>query len=524
MQRHARYSVVRKLPLAAALVVVSAVMALVLGGASWGAGYDPAADPYSMSAITSSTGAQAWWNAGYTGQGIDVAVIDTGVAPVAGLSSSDKLIYGPDLSLESQAPNLTHIDTNGHGTFMAGLIGADQGTGAASSSNSSPTVYRGMAPGARILSIKVATADGGTDVTQVIAAIDWVVQHAHDPGLNIRVINLSYGTNSTQAYTADPLDYAAEQAWKHGIVVVAATGNTGFERGGGASGLADPASDPYVIAVGASDATATVGPKDMRVADFSASASTGSAKSPDLVAPGSHLQGLRVPGSYLDVNHPEGILDGNYFRGSGTSMATAITSGAVALILQRYPQLTPYQVKAYLQANADKIKAAGANQQGAGEIDLASMLGTNPPSGTDPSWYVPATGTGLIEQARGTDHIAHDGVVLSGEQDIFGKHVDTGSLANAEANASSWSGGTWNGSSWSGSSWSSSSWSSSSWSGSSWSSSSWSGSSWSSSSWSSSSWSSSSWSSSSWSSSSWSGSSWSGSSWSSSSWSGSSWS
>ena len=104
-------------------------------------------------------------------------------------------------------------------------------------------------PGSSV--VKVATADGGVDVSQVIAAIDWVVQHAHDNGLNIRVINLSYGTNSTQAYGVDPLAYAAEQAWKHGIVVVAAAGNTGYQRGNGAPGLADPAYDPYVIAAGA---------------------------------------------------------------------------------------------------------------------------------------------------------------------------------------------------------------------------------------------------------------------------------
>ena len=95
-----------------------------------------------------------------------------------------------------------------------------------------------MAPDARILSVKVGAADGGVDVTQVIAAIDWVVQHQHDNGLNIRVLNLSYGTNSTQPYTVDPLAYAAEQAWKHGIVVVAAAGNSGYQKGKGAPGLA----------------------------------------------------------------------------------------------------------------------------------------------------------------------------------------------------------------------------------------------------------------------------------------------
>src|SRR5205085_491219 len=143
-----------------------------------------------------------------------------------------------------------NLDTYGHGTFMAGLIAGDDGaTGSAA--------YRGVAPGARIVSLKVATADGGVDVTQVIAAIDWVVQHAHDPGLNIRVINLSYGTNSTQASGTDPLAYAAEQAWKKGIVVVTAAGNAGYQKGSGAPCLADPAYDPYVIAVGGADSMGT---------------------------------------------------------------------------------------------------------------------------------------------------------------------------------------------------------------------------------------------------------------------------
>src|SRR5207247_1109334 len=105
------------------------------------------------------------------------------------------------------------------------------------------TDFLGVAPDARIVSVKVADSHGNTDVSQVIAAIDWVVQHAHDPGLNIRVLNLSFGTDSTQSYVLDPLAFAAEVAWNRGIAVVAAVGNAGIS----ASGLADPAYDPYLI-------------------------------------------------------------------------------------------------------------------------------------------------------------------------------------------------------------------------------------------------------------------------------------
>src|SRR6185437_1256466 len=130
-----------------------------------------------------------------------------------------------------------YLDTYGHGTHMAGIIaGHDAGINPATNQGNS-TVFLVVAPAARIVSVKVADAHGNSDVSQVIAGIDWVVQHAKDPGLNIRVLNLSFGTNSGQAAGIDPLAYAVEQAWKHGIVVVASAGNTGYQRGGNAPGL-----------------------------------------------------------------------------------------------------------------------------------------------------------------------------------------------------------------------------------------------------------------------------------------------
>ena len=491
--------------------------------------YDPSTDPYSMYDTTLDTGAQAWWNAGYTGKGIDVAVIDTGVAPVEGLNGTGKVVNGPDLSLESQDPNLRDIDTNGHGTFMAGLIaGRDPGLEAPYSA-APASIYRGMAPDARIVSLKVGDADGGVDVTQVIAAIDWVVQHAHDNGLNIRVISLSYGTNSTQSYLVDPLAYAAEQAWKAGIVVVAAAGNTGYQVGAGAPGVADPGYDPFLVSVGGYDTMGTTDPGDDRLGGYSASSSgcapsgPGSAqvplcKGPDLLAVGSHLQGLRNPGSYVDLENPDGRLGTRYFRGSGTSEATAITSGAIALILQKSPNMTPDQVKQFLIQGAKPIAGVDPDDQGAGENDLTHLQNQSPPAASAQK-YAPSTGTGSIEASRGQDHLTADGVVLSGEEDIFGQPIDTSALAAAEASDSSWSGGTWNGNSWSGNSWSGNSWSGNSWSGNSWSGNSWSGNSWSGNSWSGNSWSGNSWSGNSWSGNSWSGNSWSGAAWASSAWS-----
>ena len=492
--------------------VLAIAFGMIHPGASWGSTtYDPTSDPYSMQNVTAGDGVQDWWSAGLTGSGVDVALIDTGVSPVPALSGDGKIVNGPDLSLESQNPSFQYLDTNGHGTFMAGIIGGNDGQ---------PGGYRGVAPDSRILSVKVADADGGVDVSQVIAAVDWVVQHRNDNGMNIRVINLSYGTDSSQPYLIDPLAYAVERAWKAGIVVVTAAGNTGP-----GSGLADPAYDPWVIAVGAADTMGTPSVSDDQPAPFSAGASGCSffnCRAPDLLAPGVHMQGLRDPGSYVDQTNPDAALGDQYLRGSGTSEAAAYVTGAVALLLQKYPQLSPDQVKQMLKESSDQLPGYAQSWQGAGELDLDALLADSPPSYAR-QFHLSSFGMGSLEASRGSNHLTLDDVVLQGQQDIFGQPFNSLRMAVLEARGSSWSGGTWNGSQWTGSSWSGSSWSGSSWSGSSWSGSSWSGSSWSDLLWSGNSWSGSSWSGSSWSGSSWSGSSWSGSSWSGDGWLGASW-
>jgi serine protease AprX len=465
-----------------AAVMVAVLLAVAnIGPVAATTPYDPATDGYSTAAIAHGLGADAWWDAGYTGAGVDVALIDSGVAPVAGLDSPGKVVYGPDLSFESQSPDMRNLDTFGHGTFMAGLIAGHDATLTAPYRGAPASAYRGIAPDARILSLKVATADGGTDVSQVIAAIDWIVQHRFDNGLNVRIINLSYGTNSIQSYMVDPLAFAVEQAWKQGIVVVAAAGNTGFQRGHNAPGLSDPGYDPSIIGVGSNDTLGTSTLADDRTSAFSASSSNGLAKAPDLLAPGSHVQGLRAANGYIDQGHPEGLLDGRYFRGSGTSQATAITSGAIALILQKYPNLTPDQVKRFIADNATKLGGSTSGVQGAGELDLAALLAATPPLLA--AHYPFGTGTGSLELTRGSDHLTLDGVVLAGEQDIFGAHFDSAASAAAEAAGNTWSGGTWNGNTWSGNTWSGNTWSGNTWSGNTWSGNTWSGNTWSGNTW-----------------------------------------
>ena len=200
-----------------------------------------------MYRVVQRVGAHYAWTQGYTGQGIDIALIDSGVVPVNGLTAPGKVINGPDLSFESQADNLRYLDTYGHGTHLAGIMaGRDDAVSEPTLANAYDH-FIGVAPDARIVNVKVADSRGATDVSQVIAAIDWVVQHRNDNGMNIRVINLSYGTDGTQDYLVDPLAFAVEQAWKAGIVVVVAAGNDGE-----GSPLRNPATDPFVIAVGAS--------------------------------------------------------------------------------------------------------------------------------------------------------------------------------------------------------------------------------------------------------------------------------
>jgi serine protease AprX len=486
----------------ASLVVAPVVLA---ANANAAASYDAAADGYSMAAITAQSGATMWWGAGFTGRGVDVALIDTGVAPVNGLTTPGKLIYGPDLSLESQAPNLANFDTNGHGTFMAGLIAGHDNALATPYASAPASQYRGIAPDARIVSLKVATADGGVDVTQVIAAINWVVDHKTDNGMNIRVLNLSYGTDTTQPSVIDPLSFAVERAWKAGIIVVAAAGNSGYVRSKRSPTLADPAYNPFVIAVGGYDTMGTASPADDTMGAYSQGGCSSPCKKPDFSAVGSHLQGLRVPNGFVDSTHPEGRLGDRYFRGSGTSEAAAITSGSIALLLQRFPTATPDRIKKFMAATGGKLTGP-LGQQGAGAVNMNTLIRDDSlPMHTQ--HFASALGTGSVELSRGRDHISQNGVQLVGDIDIFGKPFTSTS-------GGSWSGGTWNGSTWSGSTWSGSTWSGSTWSGSTWSSSTWSGSTWSGSTWSGSTWSGSTWS----------GSSWSGNGWSSNNWATGSWS
>ena len=469
-----------------------------------------------MHSITQEiTGASDFWKDGFTGEGVGVALIDSGVAPVPGLLTRGKVVNGADLSFESQSPYLRHLDTFGHGTHMAGIIAGQDFEMPSWYRGRRSTPFLGMAPDAHIINVKVADANGATDVSQVIAAIDWVVQHRNDRGMNIRVLNLSFGTDGVQDYRLDPLSYAAEVAWRKGIVVVTAAGNGGY----GSTKLNNPAYDPYVLAVGAADGNGTHAFADDTIPSFS---SCGDAlRHPDLVAPGKSVVSLRSFYSSADLLNPTGRVGTRFFRGSGTSQAAAVVSGAAALLIEQRPNLTPDQVKALLASTANKLPGPSSACQGAGMLDLerARIAATPQFVQNHPT----STGLGSLEAARGSANLSDGGKVLEGEIDIFGNPWDAKSWSAKSWSGTSWLGGLWNGKSWSGSSWSGKSWSGSSWSAIEWLQGSWSGKSWSDDSWDGKSWSGKSWSDDSWSGKSWSGKSWSGKSWSGKSWSSDEW-
>lgn len=444
-------------------------------------GYDPDADFGSMSEITRLTGAQAAWAAGYTGTGIDVALIDTGVAPVPGRGTT---INGPDLSFDYQTGMPASIDSYGHGTHLAGIINGRSmatptpspcATCLNSSGWSDTTQFVGMAPGARVVNVKVGSFDGGADVSQVIAAIDWVVKNKTANGMKIKVISLSFGSLSTNAYTKDPLAYATEVArTKGGLLVVAAAGNDGATR----VGLDDPAYDPFNLAVGAEDPMGTTTLVDDTIASWSGRGTT--ARPVDVVAPGTHVISLRVPGSFIDVNYGSTALVGtNYFRGTGTSQAAAVVAGLAALVYQKYPSATPDQVKKLILNTSTALTSSSAlatpTAAGKGLPNAGRAVTTALPSTTSSKQaWTAGTGTGLLENTRGGSHVITNGVELTGERSLFYNTAWSSSTwAKKSVGLTSWSlglflGQRWTGDAWSGTNYVNARWTLNDWTGATW--------------------------------------------------------
>ena len=481
-------------------------------------GYDVNGDVGSLYHISRVVNSQAAYEQGVTGKGVDVALIDSGVAPVQGLTSGN-VVNGPDLSFESQSTSLRHIDTFGHGTHMAGIIAGRDVVQSPYAFQGDARNFNGIAPDSRVVSVKVADHSGASDVSQVIAAIDWVVHNKNSNGLNVRVLNLSFGTDSVQPSTIDPLCFAVENAWRKGIVVVVSGGNAGSS----ANRLTNPAQDPFVIAVGALDSRGTANTTDDVVPAFSSRSTNG--RTVDLVAPAISVLGLRNPNSAIDQAVPTARVGTRFFRGTGTSQAAAVVSGSAALLLQRYPWLTPDQVKKHLTNTAAAFSGATTAERGSGVVNVRKAVNSTPPTTLAASQSsTVGTGTGSLEASRGSLHVGDSTSLLTGEQDIFGTAFDSTAWATATSTGNAWSGGTWMGNAWSGNAWSEQDWTGNAWSGTSWTGNAWSGNAWSDESWAGHAWSSDGWNGAAWSGSAWSGAGWSGAGWSGTSWTGAGWS
>jgi serine protease AprX len=454
-----------------------------------GLGYDPASNKGSLWHIGDVVGAHDSYRAGYTGEGVGVAIIDTGVVAVPGLDTGN-VYHGPDLSFDSQDPELVHKDAYGHGTHLASII-AGRDAPVSPSTYLERSRFNGIAPDADLLSVKVGASDGAVDVTQVIAAIDWVVEHRDDNGMNIRVINLSYGTDSVQSTFIDPLSFAVEQAWKSGIVVVVAGGNDGSDH----FDLATPARDPYVLAVGADDTMGTLTPADDVVPSWGTRGTN--QRHVDVVAPAMSVLGARVPRGYADERNPEARVGSRFARASGTSQAAAVVSGGVALLLDAHPELTPDQVKARLMTTARPFRSASVQYRGNGLIDIRAAQLIGPTDSRQPTAFY-GDGTGSIEASRGSTHV-YDGISeLRGEIDIFGNAWDGTSWARSSAAGTAWSGGEWRGVTWSGDGWDARTWRDVTWSTENWSARTWRDSEWSARTWRDGSWSGADWRDSAW--------------------------
>jgi len=314
------------------------------------------------------------------GAGVTVAILDSGVTTNTDLAAS-RIVGWKDFVNGQPAP----YDDAGHGTYVAGLIAGDGTASLPLDDGGCATVqFRGVAPAADIVGIKVLDEVGQGRTSTLIAGIAWAIAHKDD--YNIRVLNISIGGNPIGSFTRDPVDRAVEAAWRSGITVVCAAGNEGDF---GSGGVLSPGNDPFVITVGATDTWQTADVTDDVVASYSSVGPTlfDEVAKPDLVAPGNRLISLRTQGSYLDTNFPGNVVPlveyapdalpetaSNYLRLSGTSTSAPVVAGAAALMIGADPSLTPDDVKVRLMGTADHVAGANVHQQGAGTLDVDEAL------------------------------------------------------------------------------------------------------------------------------------------------------
>ncbi|WP_456444186.1 S8 family serine peptidase [Thermococcus sp.] len=309
---------------------------------------------------TAQISAPEVWNVGYDGSGVTVAVVDTGI------DASHPDLQGKVIGWKDFVNNrTTPYDDNGHGTHVAGIIAS---TGAASNGK-----YRGVAPGAKLVGVKVLNADGSGSVSTIIAGIDWVIQNKDK--YNISVINLSLGSSQSSDGT-DALSQEVDKAWADGITVCVAAGNSGPNT----YTIGSPAAAPDVITVGAVD-------KNDVITYFSSRGPTADGRlKPEVVAPGNWIISDRAAGTQLTSE----TVGQYYVAASGTSMATPHVSGTVALLKEAHPDWTPDKIKYVLEITADVVNssAIAGVAYGAGRINAYEALNYNQDSKVDFTGYL----------------------------------------------------------------------------------------------------------------------------------------
>jgi serine protease AprX len=332
-----------------------------------------------------------------TGRGVGVAVVDTGIAGgladfrASALDKSSRVIGSAVVNPDAK----TAADTYGHGTHVAGIIAGDSRNRDDGDSNKSR--FMGVAPGANLISIKASDDDGNATVLDVIAGIQFAVDHKAE--YNIRVLNLSLESSATESYKTDPLDAAVEAAWFKGIFVVAAAGNRG--PGGDAVSHA-PGNDPYVVTVGAVDDKGTKEIADDEPTSWSSRGTTqdGFAK-PDIYAPGAKIVSNLAPHSKYAELCADCVSDGgDYIRAGGTSMAAPMVAGAAAIGFQLDPTMTPNRAKALLRDSdrpltdsIDELSMVDAARRFFGDGGKLANQGLEPNTYIDPA-------TGEIDYTR----------------------------------------------------------------------------------------------------------------------------
>jgi serine protease AprX len=425
-------------------------------------------------AFLAETGANQLAADGDTGQGVTVAVLDTGIDRLPDFAG--RLVGGVDLSGGGDP----FQDSYGHGTFVAGLIAGD---GASSNGQ-----YSGEAPGANLVSIKVADASGSTDLATVISGLQWAVDNRSAYGIN--VLNISFGVQTGESTFLDPLDQAVEAVWNSGIVVVAAAGNAGPFNGT----ILSPGDDPLVITVGALDDMATPSTSDDEMTNFSSVGPTspdGWVK-PDLVTSGRSVVSLAAPGSTIDNGYPSAQIGQGNFVGSGTSFSAAIVSGAAALVLADNPGLTPDQIKARLLGNTNPGPVGNPFVDGHGALNAYAAAQSGPMNlGQSVAGLLPVSAGATVSLDPDSPADTWNASLWTGlnppdpavSQTWNGWHWD-GSAWNGWAwtgkawNNGGWAGSQWNGQAWTGKAWNNGGWAGSCWAGSAWDGNGWDGSSW----------------------------------------------